>query len=59
MLDWAAVEDGYVVTSKMSSQQVWKRCDVFGTPALVYALERLIEDIPEGGIDGDILRLGE
>jgi hypothetical protein len=58
MLDWSALEDGVVITSKMVDWQVWNRCNAFGTPALVYALERLIEDLTKGGLNGDVLRLG-
>jgi hypothetical protein len=61
VLDWQAVQDDVVITHKKADWQVWNRSQLFGCPALSYALERLIDDLTKGGIDGgnsDVLGLG-
>lgn len=40
---WTAVQDGSVITEKMTEDQVWSRCQLFGAPPLVEALEQFIE----------------
>lgn len=36
---WTAYQDGNVITSKMSDNDVYSRCQVFGAPTLIEALE--------------------
>jgi hypothetical protein len=45
MLDWVVIEDGYIIFSKMSDQEVWCRAQLFGTPALIEAIEIYLEII--------------
>lgn len=39
---WSAVEDGIVIRAKMTDDEVWARCQAFGGPALIEALEDFI-----------------
>lgn len=43
MLDWFAVEDGFVIEKWMTDWEVWLRCQLFGAPALITALENFIK----------------
>ena len=45
---WTAIEDGYVVTAKMTENEVWSRCQLFGAPRLAEAIENYFASI---GID--------
>ena len=45
MVNWLAVEDGYVIEKKISDQEVYLRCETFGAPALIEALEIFIKQI--------------
>jgi len=45
MLDWLAVEDGFVIEKRMMDFEVWLRCQLFGAPALITALENYIKTI--------------
>ena len=53
MLDWQAVQDGYVITSKLSDWQVWKRSQVFGGSVLAEALEVFIDNVLGLGYEVD------
>lgn len=36
---WNALEDGFVITKKMSDEQIWTRCHLFGSNRLIEAIE--------------------
>ena len=42
---WTAIEDGYVVYEKMSDEELWSRCQLFGAPRLVEAIENWFASI--------------
>ena len=44
MVDWQAVQDGNVITARMTDFDVWIRCQVFGAPALIEAIESWLEE---------------
>jgi len=39
---WSAIQDGYVIQPRMTDDEVWARCQAFGGPALIEALENFI-----------------
>ena len=43
MVDWLVVQDGYVITVKMTDFEVWLRAQLFGAPALIDGLESWME----------------
>lgn len=57
MLDWLAIEDGYVVTARMADWQVWKISQLFGCPALSYALEHFTKHTLDSRIKSRIEEL--
>ena|ERR1035437_2524924 len=40
---WSAVQDGVVITSSMSDQEVYTRCVMFGSDPLAKALENFLD----------------
>ena len=50
-MNWLTGQDGYVITAKMSDQEVWLRCQLFGAPRLAEAIEIWLEII-ERTIEG-------
>ncbi len=36
---WFAAQDGFVITQKMTDEEVWYRCNMFGSPTLAEAIE--------------------
>lgn len=43
-MDWSAVQDGVVITRKMTDDQVWNRCQLFGGSRLADALENWLRE---------------
>jgi hypothetical protein len=46
---WTAVVDGYIITQRMSDDDVWFRCNLFGREPLIDALERFLKDTEDNG----------
>jgi hypothetical protein len=45
MVDWQAVQDGIKITFRMTDDQVWSRCQLFGGHRLARGIERYIEQL--------------
>ena len=45
MVDWSAVEDGFIIRRNMMDFEVWIRCQLFGAPPLITALENYLKTI--------------
>ena len=48
MVNWQAVQDGNVITRRMTDFDVWIQCEIFGAPVLIEALKFWLEENNRG-----------